>query len=59
MVFNIATLMIKRVFIFLFFLVTALLAFSQHTVRFAISSFPSNTPDSSLYVAGSFNGWNP
>ncbi|HEV8283772.1 MAG TPA: alpha/beta hydrolase-fold protein [Chitinophagaceae bacterium] len=52
--------MIKRVFISLFFLVTVLLAFSQHTVRFTISSFPtSNTSDSSLFVAGSFNGWNP
>jgi len=32
--------------------------FSQHTVRFTISSIPANTSDS-IYLAGSFNGWNP
>jgi predicted alpha/beta superfamily hydrolase len=41
-------------------LITVLLSYSQHSVRFIISSLPSkNSDDSNLFVAGSFNGWNP
>ncbi len=41
-------------------LVIVLLSYSQHSVRFIISSVPSkNSNDSNLFVAGSFNGWNP
>ena len=42
------------------FLTTALSSSSQHTVRFSILSLPEyHSPDSSIYLAGSFNGWNP
>jgi predicted alpha/beta superfamily hydrolase len=52
--------MIKRSVALLSFLVTVLLSYSQHSVRFVISSFPvRNLPDSNLFIAGSFNGWNP
>ena len=52
--------MIKRSISLLSFLVTVLLAYSQHSVRFVISSFPvRNLSDSNLFLAGSFNGWNP
>ena len=39
--------------------VTVLLAYSQHSVTFIISSLPSNSKDSNLFLAGSFNAWNP
>ena len=52
--------MIKRSISFLSFLGTVLLAYSQHSVRFTISSIPvRNLSDSNLFLAGSFNGWNP
>ena len=52
--------MIKRSISLLSFLVTFLLAYSQHSVRFVVSSFPvRNLSDSNLFLAGSFNGWNP
>src|SRR5258705_9327946 len=52
--------MIKRIFSFLIFLIITLSSLSQHTVRFTITSLPDYHPtDSSLYIAGSFNGWNP
>ena len=42
------------------FIATTLTSSSQHNVRFSIASLPNFTPsDSSLYLAGSFNGWNP
>lgn len=42
------------------FLTTALTASSQHTLRLFIGSLPEyHSSDSSLYMAGSFNGWNP
>ena len=50
--------MTKRIFIFLTLQITVLFTFSQHAVRFTISSIPSTTSDS-LYLAGSFNSWNP
>ena len=52
--------MIKRSISLLPFLVTVLLAYSQHSVRFIISSLPlKNSNDNNLFIAGSFNGWNP
>jgi predicted alpha/beta superfamily hydrolase len=50
----------KRIFTLLILVTSVLLSFSQHTVRFAISTVPVNiTSDTNLYIAGSFNGWNP
>ena len=52
--------MIKQSISLLLFLVAVLLLYSQHSVRFIISSFPvKNSADSNLFLAGSFNGWNP
>ena len=52
--------MFKRSISLLGFLVTVLLSYSQHSVRFVISSLPlKNESDSNLFIAGSFNGWNP
>ena len=52
--------MIKRSVSLLSFLVPVLLSYSQHSVRFIISSLPvRNLHDSNLFMAGSFNGWNP
>ena len=43
-----------------FLLVIWLSAYSQHTVQFSVSLLhPGNFTDSSLFIAGSFNGWNP
>ena len=48
--------MIKRSISLLPFLVTVLLSYSQHSVRFIISSFPlRDLSDSNLFIAGSFN----
>ncbi|MFI5185131.1 MAG: alpha/beta hydrolase-fold protein, partial [Chitinophagales bacterium] len=52
--------MIKRVLALLIFLISVVSVFSQHTVQFIIHSLPDFHPsDSSLYLACSFNGWNP
>ena len=52
--------MIKRSISLLLFLVTVLLSYSQHSVSFVISSLPVKNPsDGGLFLAGSFNGWNP
>src|ERR1043165_127962 len=33
---------------------------AQHTVKFNIRSLPQyHSPGSDIYIAGSFNGWNP
>ena len=41
-------------------LIIVLICYSQHSLRVVISSFPArNLADSNLYMAGSFNGWNP
>lgn len=49
----------KIVFSFITLLVT-LCASSQHKIRIEINSLPSNNPaNSSIYIAGNFNGWNP
>lgn len=50
----------KRVFLVLVILGEAIFSFSQHSVQFVISSLPSaSVVDSNLFVAGSFNNWNP
>jgi len=50
----------KKAAVLISFFAMAFMASSQHTVRFTISSLPENHPsDSGLYIAGSFNGWNP
>jgi len=50
----------KHAISLLSFLVIVLICYSQHSVRVIISSFPARNPaDSNLYMAGSFNGWNP
>ena len=52
--------MIKRSISLLLFLVTVLLSYSQHSVSFVISSLPAKNPsDGDLFLAGSFNAWNP
>ena len=44
----------------IFFLFVILSAFATAQVTFKVTSIPSNTPaGSTIYVAGSFNGWNP
>ena len=52
--------MIKCSILLLAFLVAVTLSYSQHSVRFVISALPlTNSNNSNLFVAGSFNGWNP
>ena len=52
--------MIKCSILLLAFLVAVTLSYSQHSIRFVISSLPlTNSNNSNLFVAGSFNGWNP
>ena len=47
------------IFLLWFSLITLGL-WSQHKVRIEINSLPSNHPaNSSIFIAGSFNGWNP
>lgn len=49
----------KRIFIVFISLQICFLSFSQHTVRFLISSLPQKSSPDSIYIAGSFNTWNP
>ena len=49
----------KRIFILLVFLVTFFFSFSQHIVRFFISAPPGHSLADTMFIAGSFNGWNP
>jgi len=52
--------MMKHAISLLSFLAIVLLSYSQHWVRFIADSLPSgNLTDSNLFIAGSFNGWNP
>lgn len=52
--------MYKAFFSLLILQLIAIVALSQHNVRFFIAELPANSSlDSSVYVAGSFNGWNP
>jgi predicted alpha/beta superfamily hydrolase len=50
--------MTKRIFTLSVLLTIFLLSFAQRQVRFIISSIPANA-DRNVYLAGSFNGWNP
>ncbi|HET9826015.1 MAG TPA: alpha/beta hydrolase-fold protein [Chitinophagaceae bacterium] len=51
--------MMKTTFTVVISLLSCVLSFSQHIVRFVISSIPEKSPPDSIYIAGSFNGWNP
>lgn len=48
--------MLKHFFTFLFLL--PLSCFAQHSVKFILTNFPSDTGDS-VFIVGSFNRWNP
>ena len=49
----------KTIFLQVLLLVTLSVA-SQQKISFEINSLPSNNPsNSSIFIAGSFNGWNP
>jgi predicted alpha/beta superfamily hydrolase len=50
----------KKIQIVILFFSTALCVNSQNIIHFEIKSLPQNNPSSSaIYIAGSFNGWNP
>jgi predicted alpha/beta superfamily hydrolase len=51
--------MIRTTTAIICFLFIAVLSAAQHTVHFKISSLPDYHNSDSLYLAGSFNGWNP
>jgi len=52
--------MIRQAFIVFFILLHSTIASAQHNVRMEIISLPANHPaGSNIYLAGSFNGWNP
>jgi len=52
--------MFKQTASFLIYLLIALSASSQQKIRFEINSLPANEPaNSSIFIAGSFNSWNP
>ena len=52
--------MIRQILALMSFLATASTSSSQHTIRFSVASLPEyHSSDSSLFLAGSFNGWNP
>lgn len=49
----------KLISFFLAFAITLFIS-AQHKIRIEINSLPSNTPaNSSIFIAGSFSGWNP
>jgi Predicted hydrolase of the alpha/beta superfamily len=49
----------KRIFVLAVVLLTFFFSFSQHIVRFSISLLPGQTLPDTMFIAGSFNGWNP
>ena len=49
----------KRVFILAVVLLTFFLSSSQRLVRFSISPLPGQTLGDTMFIAGSFNSWNP
>jgi len=52
--------MFRKALVSLSFSFVSVIVFSQHMVQFAISSLPVKNPaGSNLFLAGSFNGWNP
>ncbi len=50
--------MLRSGFLLSFLLSTALLV-AQNVIRMELTSVPEKIGDQSIYVAGSFNGWNP
>lgn len=52
--------MLRQILVLMTALLSSLVASSQHSVRITINSLPEyHSADSVLYLAGSFNGWNP
>jgi predicted alpha/beta superfamily hydrolase len=52
--------LMSRIPILILFLFFSIFSIAQHTVRFEIKSLPANHPPAAaIYLAGSFNGWNP
>ena len=52
--------MFQKTIFFQVLLVVTLSVASQQKIRIGISSLPAKNPDnSSIFIAGSFNGWNP
>lgn len=52
--------MIRRTTILINFLIVCLYLSAQNTIRFEIKSLPSyDSSNSEIYIAGSFNAWNP
>ncbi|MEP7142994.1 MAG: alpha/beta hydrolase-fold protein [Ferruginibacter sp.] len=49
----------KALFLAVIFLSCFLSAFSQFKVGFRLNNLPPNHVEDSIFVAGSFNGWNP
>ncbi len=50
----------RKNFLFVCFLLAVLSVTGQNTTRFEIKSLPpGHAANSSIYIAGSFNGWNP
>ena len=52
--------MSRKTFFFFIIALLTLSATAQQKIRIELNSLPSNNPDnSSMFVAGNFNGWNP
>jgi predicted alpha/beta superfamily hydrolase len=52
--------MFRKALVSLSFSLVSAIVFSQHTIQFVISSLPVKNPGGrDLFIAGSFNGWNP
>src|SRR5580765_5025758 len=52
--------MLRQTASFLIYMLITLSAVSQQKIRIEINSLPSNDPaNSSIFIAGSFNSWNP
>ena len=52
--------MIRRTVVFSFFILMSFGLIAQNKIRFEIRSLPSyHSSNSEIYLAGSFNGWNP
>jgi predicted alpha/beta superfamily hydrolase len=49
----------KRIAASVVFILASQFAFSQHTVRFSISPLTGQSLPDTMFIAGSFNGWNP
>ncbi|HYM95296.1 MAG TPA: hypothetical protein VET23_14250, partial [Chitinophagaceae bacterium] len=52
--------MIRQAIAIIFLIIATEFASAQNTIHFKIGSLPSYHPSNSeIYLAGSFNGWNP